>query len=58
MTFTGAQDYDEHGHAAQQQQLACLFEKDDYKEIALAIIPKATPALTRPFHDESLHVSP
>jgi hypothetical protein len=46
MTFTGAQDYDEHGHAV--QQLACLFEKDDYKEIALAIIPKATPALVSP----------
>eukprot|EP01045_Picozoa_sp_COSAG04_P025968 COSAG04_NODE_3508_length_2759_cov_1.782331_2_plen_359_part_00 len=42
MTFTGAQHYDEHGHAA--QQLACVFEKDDYKEIALAIVPKAAPA--------------
>ena len=60
MTFTkgpgGAQGYDEQDHAAavpQQdpEQLACLFEKDDYKEIVLAIVPKATSALF-PHHDE------
>ena len=50
MTFTGAQHYDEHGHAA--QQLACVFEKDDYKEIALAIVPKAAPATA----DANTHV--